>query len=192
MSKNITIEIFQYLGAIILSLIVTFFISKVLEKLCTPHIHKPQRKNTPTPKVVNIENFISSVISLMVLNVWGCIFAFFFGNPIISISIKGNSDFFVFLAVVMLIIGSMRVINITAKELISTDVLIWLNAASGVFFFLLITDPAFITSPIETLLQSSKATISSIVLMLSFVSLVISLLIEFCGNLILKIRNLRD
>lgn len=127
------------------------------------------------------------IISIMTIQVWAIVLAFFLGPPILQFPINDYTEQLILISVVIIMIAVMRLINIVYPRAVNYDIVVWSCAAVGILAFTLFTIPDFISNALSKIISLNQQQFQVVSLMVCIGTFLISISVELIGKLYKRI-----
>lgn len=171
------IQVLQTIVAIIISIFAVCIYFRVFKRAFDAFAHKDPFPYDP----------FASIGNFMTIQVGAIVFALFLGSPIIQFTLKSFTNQLIFISVIIITIGVLRLINIIKHDYINHDIVVWSCVAIGVLSFAIITIPDFIDVALSEIILIDQPQFQRVSLMLFIGTFLISIFVEGIGWLYKKI-----
>ncbi|MDO9129162.1 MAG: hypothetical protein Q7U34_04775 [Anaerolineales bacterium] len=130
------------------------------------------------------------IVSIMTIQVWSIVLAFFLGSPIFQFKLNNFTQQLMFISVITITIGVMRLVNIIYPRAVNHDVVVWSCVAVGILLFILINIPGFILETLSEIISLDKQQFQLVSLMVFIGTFLITIIVEVIGMLYKKIDTM--
>ena len=126
-------------------------------------------------------NPLTSISHFMAIQIVGIVMALFLGSPVFQFTLDSFTDQLVFISIIIITIGMMRVINIIHNGSDNNEIVVWSSVAIGVLSFTMFNVPDFINNTLSKIIILEQQQLQQLSSMIFIGTFLISICVETIG-----------